>query len=231
MSVLEHHSTASTVTDDLVTESVALYMIRVRRNRSTLFLPPESIEICVAGKRDRVRSLIRRMMLNKNRIVRWFGRVTRVAHRFYQKLEDRIDPLERMIKALNHPQSLHVFHASHKNPRSEFRDLLRGQMVKHMAWLVIDGAITAVAIIFSPILVPLPGPNVFFYYPLLRFFSHYSAMSGARRALGATDVQFVARPELERLETSLQSGASPGSGCASAGVGVNGLEAFLERMV
>ncbi len=70
LSVIEPRSAVGAVPRDLVTESVALYMIRVRRYRSTLFLPPESIEICVAGRRDRIRSIIRRMMLNKNRIVR-----------------------------------------------------------------------------------------------------------------------------------------------------------------
>ena len=229
MSVVEHSRTASNVTNDLVSVTVALYMIRVRPNRSALFLPPESLEICMAEKRDHVRSFIRRMMLNKYWIVRWVGRVTRVAHRFYQKLEDRIDPLERMIKALNHQRSLLVFHAPHKSPQSEFRDLLRSQLVKHMFWLLIDGAITAVAISFFWLLVPIPGPNVFFYYPALRMLSHYSAMCGARKALNK-DIEFTARPEIERLEASLRAGHKADSGCARAGINVNGLEAYLDRM-
>jgi hypothetical protein len=218
------------VVTDGVTESVALYLIRVRRYRSMLFLPPESIEICVAGKRDHVRGLIRKMMLNKFRIVRWFGRVTRVAHRFYQRLEDRIDPLERMIKALNGPYPLRVFHAGRNSAQSEFRDLLRAQMVKHLVWLMIDGGISVVALMFFWVLVPIPGPNIFLYYPALRLVSHYTAMSGARKALGNLEISFVELPRLEQLELSLRAGEPARSVCASAGVDVNGLDAFLERM-
>jgi hypothetical protein len=211
--------------------AVDLYMIRTRPYRLALFLPPESIEICVAGKRDRIRAVIRRLMLHRNGVVRWFGRVFRVAHRFYQRVEDKIDPHERMFKALNGPSSLRVFHAERQSPQDEFRDLLRGQIVKHTAWLVVDAVLTAVAAVFSPFLAWIPGPYVVLYYPALRLLSHYRAMTGARKALNESAVVFEERPELGRLEAILHTGIAPGDGCAEAGLRVTGLDTFLERMV
>ncbi len=211
--------------------AVAVYMVRTRRYRSALFLPPESIQLCTAGTPDRIRGFIRKMMLHRNRIVRWVGRVFRAGHQFYQRLEDRIDPLERMLKALNGSSMLNVMHADHAKPRDEFRELLRGQVVKHGAWLVVDAGLTVVAVAFTPFLVPIPGPNVILYYPALRLLSHYRALTGARRALNDAQAEFSGSRALDKLEYSLRSGETPTTGCANAGLRVTGLEKFLDRMV
>lgn len=230
MSVVEQSrpvNAAVETPDDIV----VVYMVGTRRYRPALFLPPESIEICLRGKRDQIRGVIRRMMLHRNRLIRWIGRVFRAGHRFYQKLEDRIDPLERMLKALNGPSTLRVLYGSSRQARDDFRDMLRGQVVRHMAWVVTDAALTVVAVAFSPFLVPIPGPNVILYYPALRVVSHYRAMSGARKALNDSELVFEAREELEQLERRLRAGATPGAGCAGAQVRVPGLESFLEKMI
>ncbi len=211
--------------------AVAVYMIRTRRYRSALFLPPESIQLCTAGTPDRIRGFIRKMMLHRNRIVRWVGRVFRAGHRFYQRLEDRIDPFERMLKALNGSDILNVMHAGHAKPRDEFCDLLRGQVVKHGAWLLVDAGLTVVAVAFTPVLVPIPGPNIILYYPALRLLSHYRALTGARRALNDATAEFSGSHALDKLEYSLRSGETPTTGCAHAGLRVTGLEKFLDRML
>jgi hypothetical protein len=134
-----------------------------------------------------------------------------------------------MLKGLNGPGDLHVVHACSSRPREQFRDLLRGQFVKHAVWLVADAGLTVVAVAFSPFLVPIPGPNVILYYPALRLLSHYRAMTGTRKALAAT-ARFEESMELEQLENSLRSGHKPERACAGAGLRVNGLQSFLERM-
>lgn len=230
LSVVEQSGSVGALTAAASTTPIAVYMIRTRRHRSMLFLPPESIEVCVAGRRDTIRGVIRRMMLHRYGLVRWFGRVGRVTHRFYQKLEDRIDPLERMVKALNGTGSYRVFHAPHTNARSEYRETLRGQMVKHSAWFIVDGCLTLVAVSFFWVLVPIPGPNVFFYYPALRLASHYRAVTGARKALADPEVTFTGLDELGTLEDRLRSGRSAPDVCAEAGVHVNGLGPFLQRV-
>ncbi len=209
---------------------VAVYMVRVRRFRTTLFVPPESMAVAEAGQRDRIRAFIRRLMAHPNAVVRWLGRVFRAAHDFYRRLEDRIDPLERMLKALNGPSALRVLHAGHPRPRDEFRGLLRGQVTKHAVWLVVDGVVSAAAVAVSPFLAWIPGPYVLLYYPLMRLLSHRRALKGARNAAHAATVVFEESAELGRLEENLRSGASPSVGCDRAGIRVTGFGAYLERL-
>ena len=226
----EHGQLNSPVKTETVPE-VELYMIRTPKYRPTLFLPRQALDMCAATDSNRFRNFIRRLTRNRNPIIRWVGRVTRLGHRYYQRLEDRIDPLERMIKALNCPEPLQVRHAPSPDPRSQFRDLLRGQIVKHTAWLVVDGALTTVAVMFFWVLVPIPGPNIFFYYPALRLASHYRALTGARRALNGIEITFDAVPELGRLEEDLRSQRQDGGVDAALGMDVEGLDLFLRRMM
>ena len=210
--------------------AVELYMIRTPRHRPALFLPRSSLELCAATESNRFRRFIRRMMRNRNFLIRWVGRVTRGGYRYYQKLEDRIDPLERMIKALNCPRSLRILHAPSSNPESQFRDLLRAQIIKHTAWLIVDGALTTVTAMFFWVLVPIPGPNVLFYYPALRLASHYRAMTGAKRALNTVEIRFDALSNLAHVEEDLRK-QSIGTHEDDVSAGIEGLEAFLKRLV
>ena len=224
----QHEWSSSVVT--AAVPAVELYMIRTPRHRPALFLPRSSLELCAATESNRFRRFIRRMMRNRNFLIRWVGRVTRGGYRYYQKLEDRIDPLERMIKALNCPRSLRILHAPSSNPESQFRDLLRAQIIKHTAWLIVDGALTTVAAMFFWVLVPIPGPNVLFYYPALRLASHYRAMTGARCALHSIEIKFDALSNLARVEEDLRNQSS-GTDADEFVTGVEGLAVFLKRFV
>ena len=220
----------SSAVDSPGLSEVQFYMIRTPRHRPTLFLPPSSIHLCASTERNLFRRFIRRMMRNRYSVIRWVGRVTREGYRYYQKLEDRIDPLERMIKALNCPPSLHVLHAPSSNPESQFRDLLRAQVMKHTAWLIVDGVLTALAAMFFWVLVPIPGPNVLFYYPALRLASHYRALTGAKRALSSIEIKFEALPILARVEEDLRNPSTGMQGDDEVATGIEGLGAFLKRM-
>ncbi len=230
LEVSDQEEAWSSPIDTPTLSGVELYLIRTPRHRPTLFLTRRSINLCAATESNRFRRFIRRMMRSRNFVIRWVGRVTLGGYRYYQKLEDRIDPLERMIKALNSPHSIHVLHAPSSNPESQFRDLLRAQVIKHTAWLIVDGILTTVAAMFFWVLVPIPGPNVLFYYPALRLASHYRAMTGARRAFGSIEIKFDAMPDLARVEEDLrnQSGGTLDGGAAA---GIEGLGVFLKRMV
>src|SRR5437867_159766 len=87
--------------------------------------------------------------------------------------------------------------------RETFRLVLSRQRWKHVFWFSIDFVITGVVIIFTPILAPIPGPNLFFYYPFLRLLSHYRAILGATSGLSSSAVQFKDLPELRGLEDNL----------------------------
>ncbi len=214
-----------------VSTSTDLYLIQTRPNRTVVYLSPATVRACEAMEGDHILRFITRLVNHRNAVIRWIGRVTRTGHDYYQILEDKIDPLERMIKAISRPHSLSVRHSPGTDVRRRFRGLLRWQKRKHMAWFVVDGTITLVVVLLAPFLVPIPGPNLFFYYPALRLLSHYRAVNGASRGLDGTRVTFDQSPELSELEENLRvAGGRRGFADAAAGMNVDGLGKFLERM-
>ena len=77
-------------------------------------------------------------------------------------------------------------------------------------------------VVFIPFLGPIPGPNVFFYYPFLRLLSHYKALSGIGRTLYTQRIQFKCLPELSGLEQNVRAVAER--------LQIRGLEQYLERI-
>jgi hypothetical protein len=139
----------------------------------------------------------------------WIGRGLRSIHDYYVRLEDKLDPVERVLKAMASTNHYTV----HGQDRSEFHRVLRRQRWKHAFWFSIDFVITGVVITFTPILAPIPGPNLFFYYPFLRLLSHYRAIRGATSGLNSSEIQFKDLPQMIGLEDNFP-----------------GLARFLERM-
>jgi hypothetical protein len=186
-----------------------LYAIPVRNGRVALFSPPEALTALEAESSDRVRQFIDWFVRRPNRIMAWIGRGIRSVHDYYLRLEDKIDPVERVVKAMASTNHFIV----HAQDPAEFQRALRRQRRKHVFWFSIDFVITGVVIIFTPFLAPIPGPNFFLYYPFLRLLSHYRAILGATSGLRSSDVEFKDLPERSRLEDNLP-----------------GLARFLERM-
>ena len=213
-------------------KALDLYLIRSRGSRYILFGPTDLIQECELQSGDRVRRFILWLMGKKNRVVAALGRVLKSAHEYYIKLEDRLDPGERVLKAIVGSSELVVYHGpllSENEARSRFTALLRRQRLKHTFWLVLD----AVFAPFTLLLAPVPGPNVIGYYPLLRLLSHYRAARGATSAMGSMSVQFKSLPDLSSLEENLQ--APRFDRVAVQGLmerlQIQGLDQFLERMV
>jgi hypothetical protein len=185
-----------------------LYLIRTRSGRIVLFSPADAVAAMETESTDRVRQFIEWFARRPNRLLGWVGRTIRTLHDYYVKLEDKLDPCERVVKAMASTNRF-VVHGA----KSEFHRVLRRQRLKHLFWFSIDFVLTGVVIVFTPVLAPIPGPNVFFYYPFLRLLSHYRAILGAASGLRSSDVQFKDLPELRSLEDNL-----------------SGLTNFLERM-
>jgi hypothetical protein len=204
------------------TGSIDLYLVPVRRQRFAIFLTRRSLSAYAQSETDRFLRFIRRMMRSKNRVVRWVGRVSRMGHRYYQKLEDRIDPIERMVKALNYPGPLVIWHGAGVDAPTQFREFVGRQAFKHRVWVGLDGFLTAVAIVLAPFMAPIPGPNVAFFYPFLRFLSHLQALRGARRGQGGAVLIFRVLPDLD----AIGSAEVPAGGDEA----VEGLREFLRRV-
>src|SRR5688572_4145607 len=186
-----------------------LYLVPKRREGYVLFSTPEAIHAMEEEYGDRVRQLIDWIMRRKNRLVSWLGRVLSKAHDYYIRLEDRIDPVERVLKAMASTNRFVIYaHAP-----EEFQRVVRRQRWKHIFWFSIDFVLSGVVLVFTPFLAPIPGPNIFFYYPFLRLLSHYRAILGATSGLASSEIEFKSLPELRGLEDNLP-----------------GLTRFLERM-
>jgi hypothetical protein len=97
----------------------------------------------------------------------------------------------------------------------------------------VDLVISAVAIVFTPILAPIPGPNVVLYFPLLRMLSHYRAIRGAGSGLRSIEIEFKCLPDLVGLEENLRTPPFDRQAvlALAEGLKIRGLEQFLERMV
>jgi hypothetical protein len=169
-------------------------------------------------------------------VVAWVGRVLKAAHEYYVKLEDRIDPGERVLKAMASAEGFVVYHGpAHDSTDAslQFRSLLRRRRIRQVFWFIVDLVISAVAIVFTPILAPIPGPNVVLYFPLLRMLSHYRAVRGASSGLRSDQIEFKCLPGLVGLEENLRTPPFDRRAvlALAEGLKIRGLEQFLERMV
>jgi hypothetical protein len=163
-----------------------LYVIAKQNGEYTLFCPPEAFAALEAESTDHVRRFIEWITRRQNRFVAWIGRGVRSLHLYYLKLEDKIDPMERVLKAMASTN----YYVVHAPDAAAFYRLLKRQRWKHIFWFCVDLVITGVVIMLTPILAPIPGPNLFFYYPFLRLLSHYRAIAGAGSGINTRNVQF-----------------------------------------
>ena len=162
-----------------------LYVAPGKNGRAGIAGPTEGMYV---AQGDPVRRLVDWCARRRNRVAAWVGRGTRSMHDYYLRLEDRIDPAERVLKAMASANEFVV----HTDVPADFYRLLRRQVWKHAFWFSVDLVVSAVVIIFTPVLAPLPGPNIFFYYPFLRLLSHYRAIRGTLAGLRSENIEFVA---------------------------------------
>ncbi len=170
-----------------------------------LFSTAEAMREIELESSNRIHRFLQWLMNRGNRVAAWIGRVMNSGYGYYLKLEDRIDPQERVLKAVAEAEQLVIYHPLDLNSqvRIKFDGVLRKQRLKHIFWFAIDLVVCGVVIVFTPILAPIPGPNVFFYYPFLRLLGHYRAILGASQGLRSTRIEFKSLPDFSGLEENL----------------------------
>ena len=122
----------------------------------------------------------------------------------YRRLRRHFAYQERMLGQLRHAEQLSVFHAVSFEPDRVERDLLKHLRVshgKHTRWFILDAIVAGL----GGILTPLPGPNVFFFYPAVRVLGHYLARKGARHA-GRLPRSINGEPLIDKVEESGPTG-------------------------
>ena len=141
------------------------------------------------------------------RRVWWADRLCRLikaVRNGYYQLENRLDPMEAVFKRMRHHKQLTFYvpsSLSQAESLAKLRSLLGSQRKRHAAWMIFDALLALGVLPFTPFLVPIPGPNIFFYYPALRAISHYLAFQGASSGLGQNDPKLVPLDEIASLET------------------------------
>src|SRR3989454_12761738 len=131
-----------------------VYVIPRQKGRPLIFVPPEALG--AAESSDRIRHGIAWLTSRQNRLIAWAGRSLRSAHDYYIKLEDKIDPEERVLKAMATTNQFVVYTQA---PAEFYYRELRRQRWKHVFWFSIDFLLAGVVIVFTPFLAPIPGPN------------------------------------------------------------------------
>ena len=132
----------------------------------------------------------------------------------YYELQNRLDPMERVFKRMRHAGPMRVHFSSslsESKARARLKSLLAGQRNRHGAWMIFDGLLALGMVPLAPVLVPIPGPNLFFYYPALRTFSHWLAWQGGLAALRQVPPQLVAQEEIANLENVIGRKGIPDS--------------------
>ena len=228
MSKLERVNGCAILNPDRVLE---IYVIGLKGGKRGYFAPTDALLFFEAQSDDRVRRTIAWLSNHRFRIVAWLGRVLDSAHGYYVRLEARLDPVERILKAMDSAKRYAVLHSTAREPsvvEREFLTHLRRQRAKHVCWFIVDLVLSAASVTIAW----LPGPNLVGWYPFLRSLSHYGAFTGARAALRSGNMEFKGLPEIRALEDNLHA---PGFDrtrihAIVKDLKISGLEQYIERM-
>ncbi len=190
------------------------YLIQIGKRWVLYAEDPPLPEGEAGGSPNRVDRMIRSLA---ERGVWWatgMSRLIRAVRDGYYELQNRLDPMEQVFKRMRHagPMRVHFSSArSESEARARLRSLLAGQRIRHGFWMIFDGLMALGMVPLAPVLVPIPGPNLFFYYPALRTFSHWLAWQGALSALRQMPPQWVAQEEIAGLEDAIGRRGIPDS--------------------
>lgn len=138
------------------------------------------------NQRDRIEFFIKKLAKGNSWWKNFLSGLIRTVRDTYFRLEDKIDPMERIFKRMGKSKSFKLFCSAKLKDSETIRrlnSLLLYQRRRHVIWLLIDTGLAIGALGLTPFLVPIPGPNIFLYFPALRAFSHYLACQGITNGL------------------------------------------------
>jgi Mitochondrial K+-H+ exchange-related len=184
-----------------------VYLIQLRDNSVILYTEGERTHPTARpDSADLLDRFLARLDRKKGRLARFLKNSVVIVRDFYYKLEFKIDPMERVFRRLRHASQLTLFYSpplGEPSALKKFEALLNRQKNKHTFWIGVDFFFSIVALTLTPFLVPIPGPNLFLYYPVLRLIGHYLARQGALHGLKLGHKFLVPLPEISDLERIL----------------------------
>jgi hypothetical protein len=100
---------------------------------------------------------------------------------------------DRFVRKLAHFKGITVVLNTPIDPavvKARLKTIVKNRSYHHLRWLVIDSLLLPLTLLA----VPLPGPNVFGYYLLLRIYTHWkSYRSASRTVLDGLNIEVDAR--------------------------------------
>ncbi|MFN8006868.1 MAG: hypothetical protein U0V70_07570 [Terriglobia bacterium] len=216
-----------------------LYLIQPGKKSTLLYAEKEGVS---ESETKATKGLLDRWLdwltLRNNRVASFCKKLTIVVHEYYIRVEYKIDPMEHVFKQLRHASEIKLHFSSAlsvKEAAASFDKLCARQGKKHQFWFGVDLLLSVVAILLAPLTVPIPGPNLFFYYPGIRTISHFLAWKGSRHGAGLKAREFSPREEILELEKILQDKGTPDQTerikKLSDGLGLEQLPHFMERYI
>ena len=190
------------------------YLIKIGKRRVLYAEDPPLPEGEAGRSPNHVDRIIRSLAARGAWWATGMSRLIRAVRDGYYELQNRLDPMEQVFKRMRHAGPMRVHFSSslsESEARARLKSLLVGQRIRHGAWMIFDGLLALGMVPLAPVLVPIPGPNLFFYYPALRTFSHWLAWQGVLSALRQMPPQWVAREEIAALESAIDSKGIAGS--------------------
>ena len=123
---------------------------------------------------------------------------------FYAKFKERFDPQENVCSTLRFADEITVLHPdsfTEIEAGKRLNEFLSSSGKKHLVWLCVD----TILAMMGGILTPLPGPNLFFFYPAARAVSHYFAGKGVANAKALERKAFTANSLLDTIQENITS--------------------------
>lgn len=123
---------------------------------------------------------------------------------FYNKFKERFDPQEIVCSNLRFAEEITILHPkiiSETEAEKKLSQFLSNSRKKHRIWLWID----TILAMMGGILTPLPGPNLFFFYPAARAVSHYFAGKGVATARALERKSFTENSLLDTIQENITS--------------------------
>lgn len=119
----------------------------------------------------------------------------------YKKSEAKFPLKERLCASFYTTREIKIYYpAGHSlfEATKAWEHYLLKEQSRQRFWTYLDLLLSGL----GGLMMPLPGPNVFFYYPAVRTFSHYRAWKGATRG-NQLMVTFSSNQDLQELEEAL----------------------------
>lgn len=116
----------------------------------------------------------------------------------YKTVTAKRERSEKLLKEMTSLTEIILYYPanlSEKEAQDIYRTIIDAQVKKHRRWLIVDGALLPVSVIFTLV----PGPNVLMAYLAWRTLMHYKSKKGGEKAVSELEISFVEDSQLAEL--------------------------------